>query len=78
MSKITKDVELLPFRVPNYVIQKMPVRPRQEGFHEAPKYHLSELDTETLISLCDQFKVAVLIKAGQPDPALAHERLKQK
>lgn len=70
------EIELQPFSVPNYVIQKMPVRPRQEGYKEAPKYHLSELDPETLTELCTQFIVAVREKAGQPDPAL--EELDQK
>ena len=71
MTKITKDVELLPFRVPNYVIQKMPVRPRQEGFHEAPKYHLSELDYAVLVQLCDEFREGVFAKAAQGE--IAHE-----
>ena len=61
---ITKKVELQPFRVPNYVLQKMPARPRQEGYHETPKYHLSELDKATLIALCNEFTAAVLEKAG--------------
>ena len=60
---ITKNIELVPFRVPSYVIQKTPARPRQDGFKEAPKYHLSELDEDTLIALCDQFKADVLAKA---------------
>ena len=63
MANITTEIQLLPFRVPNYVIQKVPVRPRQDGYHEAPKYHLSELSEETLMAMCAEFQVAVLAKA---------------
>jgi hypothetical protein len=64
-------IELLEFTVPNFVIQKMPPRPRQEGFHEAPKYPLSEVPAEDLASLCDHFRAQVFAKAGKPDPASA-------
>ena len=64
MSIETK-VKLQPFRVPNYVIVDMPPRLRQEGMSEAPKYHLSELDNETLEELCRQFREDVFTKAKQ-------------
>lgn len=60
---IKKDVELQPFRVPNYVLQKAAPRTRQEGIQETPKFRLSELDTETLEALCDRFRADVLAKA---------------
>lgn len=60
---IFKSVELRPFRVPNYVIQVVGASKRQNGFIEAPKYELHELDDDTLIALCDQFKADVLSKA---------------
>lgn len=63
-------IELLGFTVPNYVIQKMPPRPRQEGFTEAPKYPLVEVPAEDLASLCDHFRSEVFRKAGKTDPAL--------
>jgi hypothetical protein len=62
-------VELRPFTVPNYVIQVTPARPRQEGFVEAPKYALTELDADTLAQLCDDFRKSVFEKAGKPDPS---------
>lgn len=65
---ITKSVELQPFMTPNYVIQKMPPRPRQEGFVEAPKYHLSEVEADVLAKLCDEFRAAVFAKAEKVDP----------
>jgi hypothetical protein len=44
---------LRPFTVPNFVIQVTPARAREEGFGEAPKYALAELDAWTLAELCD-------------------------
>jgi len=61
--KVSIAVKLQPFRVPNYVLVEAAPRPRQEGLLETPKYHLSELDEETLIQLCDEFKASVLAKA---------------
>jgi hypothetical protein len=62
---IKTDVELHPFRVPNYVIVKTEPKPRQDGYSEAPKYHLSELSESVLNELCEQFKKDVFIKAGR-------------
>lgn len=66
--KIT--IPLVPFSTPNYVTMQMPDRPRQEGFVEAPKYALSELEPEVLSGLCDEFRAAVFKKAGKRDPKL--------
>ena len=62
-------IELIGFMTPNFVIQRMPPRPRQAGFHEAPKYALSEVPAEELARLCDDFRAEVFDKAGKPDPA---------
>jgi hypothetical protein len=62
-------IELRQFTVPNYVIQVVPARPRQEGFKEAPAYPLSEVDAGTLANMCSDFRAAVFAKAGKPDPA---------
>ncbi|MHB1260359.1 MAG: hypothetical protein ACYC2H_01450 [Thermoplasmatota archaeon] len=61
-------VELLGFTVPNFVIQKMPPRSRQEGMAEAPKYALADVPAEDLASLCDHFRSEVFRKAGKADP----------
>ncbi len=61
-------IELRGFTVPNFVIQVVPPRPRQEGFTEAPKYALAEIPAEDLASLCDDFRAAVFAKAGKADP----------
>lgn len=65
---ISKSVELQPFLTPNYVIQAMPPRPRQEGWSEGPKYALRELEPEVLAALCDQFRREIFEKAGKTDP----------
>lgn len=55
-------------RVPNFVIQKTEARPRQEGWVEAPKYALEDIDPATLARLCDKFRADVFEKAGKVDP----------
>lgn len=67
---VVKSVILQPMTVPNYVIQHMPPGKRDEGFREAPKYALSELDANTLSLLCDEFRANVFQKAGIKDPRL--------
>ena len=62
------EIELKPFTVPNYVLGEMPLRLRQEGFVEGPKWHLKELDDITLSELCDRFRKDVFAKAGKKDP----------
>lgn len=64
-------VELFGFTVPNFVIQKMPPRPRQDGygFAENPKFALKEIPAEDLAALCDDFRASVFAKAGKSDPA---------
>lgn len=60
---IETKIKLQPFRVPNFAICEVPAGRRQDGFKEAPKYALSELDDETLEELCRQFKDDVFAKA---------------
>lgn len=64
------EIELLPMHVPDYVLQKQVPRPRQLGFTEAIKYHISDLPSQTLSALCDEFRNAVFEKAGKKDPRL--------
>ena len=68
---ITVNVELLPFRVPNYVLTVSKPRPKKEGFRELTKYALAELDADTLAKLCDSFRADVFAKASKADPAIA-------
>lgn len=64
------NVELVEWTVPNYITGKMPSRPRQDGFNPdaVPKWHLSEVDEETLAEQCDKFRASVFQKAGKIDP----------
>lgn len=70
----TAPIKLRPFTVPNFVICEMPARPKQDGMVNPPKFALHELDDETLLSLCDEFKLAVMAKArADRSPATTHE-----
>ena len=60
-------IELAPWRVPNYIVAKMPDRPGQGGF-EGPKWLLSETDVATLAAQCDTFRRDAFAKAGFADP----------
>lgn len=61
-------IEVQPWQTPNFVSGVMPVRPRQEGFTEAPKWQLSEVDPMVLSELCDMFRAEIFKKAGKRDP----------
>lgn len=63
MAVIKRNLQ--PFTVPNYAIQVVPPGKRQDGFVENPKYHLSELDVETLEEMCAEFRSGVFEKAGK-------------
>jgi hypothetical protein len=62
------NITLKPFTVPNFVIQVLPVRPRQEGIGEPRSYPLSDVDADELSDMCDVFRVEVFRKAGKADP----------
>lgn len=64
------QVELGSWPTPDFVPVKMPVRARQEGFtpDAAPKWHVRDVDTQTLSDLCDEFRRQIFEKAGKPDP----------
>lgn len=61
-------VELKPWLVPNYVIAKMPPREKQDGFKNAPHWHLSEVDADTLVDQCNKFRAEIFRIANKPDP----------
>jgi len=61
---IKVNIELEPFRVPNYVLVKQKAGLRQDGFQvDTPKYHVRDLDVETLERLCNEFRQAIFEKA---------------
>jgi len=57
------EMELVPFNVPDVVYVKEKPTLRQQGLVEGRKIHLSELDAETLDTLCFEFRKAVFQKA---------------
>lgn len=66
--KVTVEVELKPFIVPNYALQVSKSGKREDGFIEDQKFHLSDLDPITLSNLCDEFRREVFRKAGKEQP----------
>lgn len=58
-------IELQPFQTPNFVRQVQKEGTRQNGFVESPAIPLSDLSIETLESLCKEFRLNVLAKAGK-------------
>lgn len=70
--KMTIEVELQPFTVPNFVLTVPKPGKREDGMQEAQKYALADLDPVTLECLCDKFRDEVFVKAGKyrpPQPA---------
>lgn len=68
MTKLMLQIELQPFRVPNYVIAVGNPGKREDGFQEAPKYPLSDLSAETLEQMCREFRAEVFRKADKSPP----------
>lgn len=66
--EVNIKMKLKPFMVPNYVIAEVEAKPRQEGFQEAYKLRLSDLDSLALDKLCREFRGSVFRKAGKQQP----------
>jgi len=64
----TISIEIIPFSVPNDIYLKPPVVNREDGLKQAMKVPLSEIDTASLSSLCDEFRRSIFEKAGKTDP----------
>ena len=67
-GKITTEIELKPFKVPDYVWQKMPPGYRQGGFLPQSGIELNRIHWRTLGEMCDRFKEEVFKKAGYNVP----------
>ena len=65
----TLKVKLHPMNVPNYINAESPAGTRQEGFAEGPKYHVRDLEPETLEALCVDYRKRLFENAGKKDPA---------
>ena len=59
------EIELQPFRTPNFVLPVQKPGNRQDGFHDAGSIPLSELSKETLEAMCKQFRDDIMRKAGK-------------
>jgi hypothetical protein len=66
--KVEMELDLLPFKTPNYVLVKQEPGKREDGFKEGPKFHLKDIDSFTLEKLCDDFRREVFKKAGKQRP----------
>lgn len=64
MREHTVKVRLKPFSVPLFVVAEASLKSREDGFKEAPQFHISEIDRDVLIEMCDDFKKELLKKAG--------------
>lgn len=66
--KTTIEIELIPFSVPNYALLKQKPKDRHAGFVGPIEISLSDIDSYTLLKLCDNFKKEIFAKAGKSHP----------
>lgn len=67
--KVTMDVEVADFMVPNFVRVLRPPGHRQDGFKlDDSSISIADLDAVTLDRLCANFREAVFKKAGKTPP----------
>jgi len=66
-------VELVPFKVPNFVIAMGEPGAERDGLMCSMAVSLSELDSETLNVLCSDFRAEVFKKAGVLFPDTAED-----
>lgn len=69
--KVTIEIELQPFQVPDHALAVSTVGRRQDGMQPVAKYPLSDLDPRTLERMCDVFKAEIFRKAGKNMPPQA-------
>ena len=71
--KVRIEIDLKPFTVPNFVVAVKTPGEKQDGFNEGRSFALADLDSETLLELCNDFRDEVFKKAGRelpPQPAV--------
>lgn len=66
--KVSIQVELEPFEVPDFVVAVSEPGVRQDGMQPKQKYPLRNLDSYTLEKLCDDFRSEVFLRAGKSRP----------
>lgn len=68
VTKITVEVGLNPFQIPNFVRPTKKIGLRQDGIQFDDGIPLADLPEDTLAALCDEFRAGVFLKAGKQDP----------
>lgn len=68
--KITIATEIQPFQVPHVVHAVVKQHRREDVIQAVPCYQLSDLDSDTLARLCDEFRDEVFRKAGKEQPPM--------
>jgi hypothetical protein len=68
MWRVTIDVEIEPFRVPNFLVPKQKYTEDKDPSNSVPAIPLREADPKLLDQLCKRFREDVFAKAGKPDP----------
>lgn len=66
--KTTIEVELQPFTVPDKVYAVAPEGTRQGGFVAPTSFWLSDLDADTLDTMCNEFRREVFKRTGKKEP----------
>lgn len=66
--KPTIEIDLQPFRTPNFVLPVAKPAKREDGFKESVSYALSELNEAVLSKMCDDFRTEIFRKAGKNFP----------
>ena len=66
--KVTIELQVQPFSVPNFILTEPVPGARQDGFKESPSYPLSDFDAVTLQRMCDEFTAEIFRKAGKNPP----------
>lgn len=66
--EVTLKVKIKPFAHPNFVVLEQSPKPRQEGLINPSSIPLSELDSDVLSRLCNEFTASVFKKAGKQQP----------
>lgn len=66
------EIDLKPFKTPNFVLVNEKVGERQDGVGEVRSFPLSELDSDTLEQLCEDFTNEIFKKTKKQRPERAY------
>ena len=66
--KVSIEIELKPFTVPNFVLAAQKPDPRGNGIKGQSAFALEDIDQITLYRMCEEFRKNVFAKAGKEMP----------